>query len=157
MIPTRHKAKLPRHLSYPIGAEALTEGLGNAPHTEELSVSFWGTPVWPYSRFQRTLAQQQPYKVLVAEFRPFQKPGYRGAQCLVESGWYDEKWLMTVYPVVRELRHLANRLLRERGLPLLVQWLRSSERAGWLTRDQRIELLFNPVEESLSAQEMSGV
>jgi hypothetical protein len=26
MIPTHHKAKSPRHLSYPVGAETLSEG-----------------------------------------------------------------------------------------------------------------------------------
>src|SRR6266702_4688258 len=102
MIPTRHKAKLPRHLSYPIGAEALADGLVSAPHAEELSLSFWGKPVWPESRFQQALAQQQPYKVLVAEYCPSHKPGYGGPQALVERGWYDEKWQLTVYPVVRE-------------------------------------------------------
>src|SRR5262249_15553900 len=143
MIPTRYKAKLPRDLSYPIGAEALTEGLANAPHSESFSVSFWD--------------KQQPHKVLVAEYQHSRKPGYSGANFLVESGWYDEKWGLTVYPVARAVRHLANRLIRERGLPLLVQWLRSSERAGWLTRNQRIELQFNPAEETLSAEESSGV
>jgi hypothetical protein len=157
MIPTRYKARLPRHLSYPIGAEALTEGLADAPHAESFSVYFGGNPVWPDSRFQQALAQHQPYKVLVAEYRPSRKAGYGGAQFLVESGWYDAQWQLTVYPVVRELRHLANRLIRERGLPLVAEWLRSSKRAGWLTRDQRIDLVFNPVEELLSVQEISGV
>ena len=143
MIPTRSKTKLPRHLSYPIGAEALTEGLGIAPHSESFSVSFLG--------------KQQPHTVLVAEYKPSNKPGYGGMNFLVESGWYNEKWRLTVYPVARAVRHLANRLIRERGLPLLVQWLRSSERAGWLTRNQRIELQFNPAEETLSAEENSGV
>jgi hypothetical protein len=157
MIPTQYKAKLPRHLSYPIGAEALTEGLADAPHAESFSVSFRDEAVWPASRFQQLLAQQHPYKVLVAEYRPPQKPGYIGPQSLVESGWYDEKWQLTVYPVLRELRHRASCLLREQGLPLVVQWLRSSASTGWLTRDHRIELVFNPAEETLSSQESSGV
>jgi hypothetical protein len=103
------------------------------------------------------LGKQQPDTVLVAEYKPSNKPGYGGTNFLVESGWYDEKWRLTVYPVPRAVRHLANLLIRELGLPLLVQWLRSSGRAGWLTRNQRIELQFNPAEETLSAEENSGV
>jgi hypothetical protein len=156
MIPTSYKAKLPRQLSYPIGAETLTEGLEGAPHTESMSVSFREIPVWPGSRFRQTLAKQQPYKILVAEYRPTQKPGYGGSTSLIDSGWYEASWQLTVYPVVRELRHLANHLLREQGLPLVIQWLHSSERVGWLSRYQRIELVFNPTEESLSAQVSSG-
>lgn len=157
MIPTRHKAKLSRQLSYPIGAEALTESLADAPQVGSLSVAFWGKPVCPGSSFRQDRAQEQLYQVLVAEYRPAQQPGYAGMRFLIERGWYDEKWELHVYPVVRELRHLANGLLRERGLPLVLQWLRSLEQPGWLAREQRIELVFNPVEGTLSAQESSGV
>jgi hypothetical protein len=156
MIPTRHKAKLPRYLSYPIGAQALTEALASAPRAEAFTVSFWGKPVWPDSRFRRDLAEQHPYTILVAEYRPREKPGYGGCRSLAEKGWYDEKWQLTVYPVVRELRHLANRLLLDRGLPLVVEWLRSSQRAGWVSRTQRIELVFHPAAELVSANEVTG-
>src|SRR5882762_9302868 len=107
MIPTRYKSKLPKGLAYPIGAEALTTALADAPHAASLSVSFYGRPVWPGSRFRETLARRHPYKILAAEFRPSCKPGYSGPEFLVEDGWYDEKWQLTVYPVVRELRYLA--------------------------------------------------
>lgn len=157
MIPTSYKAKLPRFLSYPIGAEALTEGLKGAPRLESLSLWFSGKPVWPDSLFQRALAEKHPYMILVARYEPAHKPGYGGANSMVKSGWYDEKWELNVYPVVRELRHLANRLLREQGLSWVAEWIRSSEQAGWLGRQQRIELIFNPIEESIAAQKISGV
>lgn len=157
MIPTTYKAKLPKHLSYPVGAEALTEGLAGAPHIEALSVSFWGTPVWPGSRFQKALAENQPYMVLAARHEPTRKPGYGGAQDLVDGGWYEEKWELTVYPVVRELRHLASQALKEQGLPLIAEWLRSSQQAGWVIRQQRLELVFNPTEGTIRAQKVSGV
>jgi hypothetical protein len=157
MIPTQYKARLSRHLSYPIGAEALTDGLVGAPHAESFTVSFRGKPTWPNARFQLALTQEHPYKVLVVEFQPAEAPGYSGSRFMVESRWYDEKWRVTVYPVARALRHLANRLLRERGLPLVAQWLRSSSHSGWVARHRRIELVFHPVEKSLSAQEVSGV
>ena len=157
MIPTRYKEKLSKHLSYPIGAEALTEGLADEPRVESFTLSFTGTPVCPTSRFQFALAKEQPYKIFAARYWPAMKPNYGGASWLAAGGWYDERWELTVRPVIQELRHSANRLLRERGLPLVVQWLRSSERAGWMSRSHKIELVFSPVEESLVAHENSGV
>jgi hypothetical protein len=157
VIPTRFKEKLPKLQSYPIGAEALSDGLANAPHADSFTVSFSGTPVWPDSRFQSVLAENHPYGILLASYEPAHKPGYIGANWMVERGWYGERWQIAVYPVLRELRHLANRLLREQGLVLVVEWLRSSEQAGWLVRQQRIELIFNPTEESIAAQKTSGV
>jgi hypothetical protein len=157
MIPTRSKAKLPRTLSYPIGAEALTEGLGDAPHGEAFTVAFLGKPVWPGSEFQQLLAEEHPYKVLVASYQPARRPGYVGPRFLVERGWFEPKWELTVYPVVRQLRHLTNHLLRREGLPLVVRWLRSSQEVGWTERDHRIELVFDPAGQSLSAEEASGV
>jgi hypothetical protein len=157
MIPTRRKDRLAKHLSYPIGAEALTEGLVGAPHAEALTVSFCRTPVWPASRFQKALAEEHPYVVLAAIHQPARKPGYGGAQCLVESGWYDEKWELTVYPVIREMRGSANQALKEQGLPLIVEWLRSSQQVGWAGREQELELVFHPTEGAITPKRVSGV
>jgi hypothetical protein len=156
MIPTQYKSKLPRHLSYPIGAEALTEGLVGAPHAEMLRVGFFDRPGNWHSEFQQTITQKQPYAILIAEHKPSRKPGYCGAQFMIDRGYYAEHWELTVYPVLRELRHVANGLLREQGLPAVVEWLRTSDRAGWRSSKQSIELIFNPVEETLVSQVRSG-
>ena len=60
-------------------------------------------------------------------------------------------------PVSSSSRPLANRLLRGEGLPAIVTWLKSSGRAGWTATCHRIELVFNPTDESLASQESSGV
>ena len=76
---------------------------------------------------------------------------------MLEGGWYCESWRLTVYPVLSEFRHLANRLLSEQGLPAIAGWLRSSGCAGWSERLQRIELVFGPVDGSLVVRESRGV
>ena len=157
MIPTRLKAKLPQHLSYPVGAEALSEALAGAPHLESLSVTFRDLAVWPASEFRRLLSARLRYRILSAEFRPARGPGLTGSNEMVERGWYDERWELTVYPVLAEFRHLANRRLREQGLPAVARWLRASDRAGGDPRPRRIELLFDPVNGSLVDQESEGV
>ena len=48
MIPTEFKQRLPKHLSYPIGAEALSEALADTPNVEAITL-FFGTSQWPVS------------------------------------------------------------------------------------------------------------
>jgi hypothetical protein len=101
MTPTRHKSKLPKALSWPLGAEAISAGLADAPHAADLTLSFSDSPVWPASAFQRPLRESLPYAVLVAEYRPPSSPGYGGATFMVERGWYEAKWELRVNPVPR--------------------------------------------------------
>jgi len=150
MIPTYLKSKLPKHLSYPIGAAVLSEGLVGTPHLDALTVWFQDQAVWPASEFRRLLRESVPYTIVRAEFCPAQKPGYSGLQALIEMGWYDESWQIIVFPVLRELRRSANRLLREGGLEHLAQWLRASQAPGWTSQDQICELVFDPIAGSLS-------
>ena len=63
--------------------------------------------------------------------RPASRPGYSGATSMVERGWYEAKWELRVIPVPRPQRAIAGALLRTQGLPAVVEWLRSSGRAGW--------------------------
>jgi hypothetical protein len=157
MIPTLYKSRLPRSLSHPIGAQALSEALAGAPHVGSFTVAFSDLAIWPKSRFQKVLAEKQPYQILTARFSPGSRPGYGGSNKFIESGWYDAKWELMVYPVLRELRHVAHRLLLEQGLTSIKRWLDASARRGWMERWQYIELVFHPAESSLSAQESSHI
>lgn len=163
MIPTYHKAKLSQRLSYPAGAETLTEGLGDAPHVASFRVTFSGQPTWPDARVQKAAtgdkagAENRPHMILAAEYVPAHKQGYLASHAMVEQGWCDDRWMLTVYPVVRAMRSVAHRLLREQGLPRVAAWLRTSERAGWLGRRQRVELIFDPVGPAITERTVQGV
>jgi hypothetical protein len=157
MIPTRLKARLPRYLSYPVGAEAISGALVGARHIEALSVTFNDQAVWPASEFRRLLVERLSYRVMAAEYRPTRKPGIGAADFMVRRGWYDERWELVVYPVLAEFRHLTNRLLLEEGMPAIATWLKSSGRSGWNASWHRIELWFDPVAGSIAARESDGV
>jgi hypothetical protein len=157
MIPTRSKSKLPKTLSYPLGAEAISEALADAPHASEMSISFNDQAVWPASEFQRLVREKLPYHILTVGYQPPLKPGRSAPNTLVESGWYEGHWSITVYPVRRELRSLAGQLLREQGVAAVVAWLRSSSRVGWNTRRHQIALVFNPADSTLSVTQEDGV
>jgi hypothetical protein len=157
MIPTRSKSKLPKALSYPLGAEAISQALADAPHAGELSLSFYDQAVWPTAEFNRLVREKLPYRILSAAYVPPRKVGRSAPATPVEGGWYQGHWSITVYPVLRGLRHAAGQLLRDRGLPEVVEWLRSSGRAGWDTRQHRLDLVFSPAEGTLSAVREDGV
>jgi hypothetical protein len=150
MIKTRYKSKLPKTLSWPVGAEAVSAALADAPHVNDLTLSFSDSPVWPASSFQKLLRESLPYAILAAEYWPASKPGYGGSNKMIEGGGYDAKWELRVNPVTRELRAKAGIALRERGLPLIKEWLRSSSRTGWELMYHCMELVFSPLDNTLT-------
>ena len=157
MIPTRSKAKLPGHLSYPVGAETISEALDGAPHSKSLSLVFYDQAVWPASEFRRLVTEGLPYVILTAEYQPQRKLDIGASNDLAKDGWYDEKWELRIYPVLNELKPLANRLMREEGLPTVVTWLKSDEGKGWTRTWQRLELVFNPADKCLAYKDTRGV
>lgn len=157
MIPTCLKQKIPKTWSWPLGAEAISAALADAPHYADLTLHFTDSPVWPASAFQRLLRESLPYAIFVAEYQPATRAGYGGQASLVASGWFEAKWELRVNPVPRAVRAVAGALLRETGLPAVVEWLRSSSRSGWESRVQRIALVFASADGTLTAQNAEGV
>ena len=47
MIPTRYKSKLPGDLSYPLGAQAVSEALAGVPQFDALTLTFHGSILRP--------------------------------------------------------------------------------------------------------------
>ncbi len=142
LIPTQFKSKLPKTLSWPVGAQAISIGLEDVPHASECGLWFSESPVWRASEFQRTLREGRPYAVLVVEYRPAIRMPCGGSKELAAQGWYDPKWEIRVNPVPRPLRAVVGGLIREEGLPAVARWLRSINRAGWEARHHCVELLF---------------
>ena len=157
MIPTWSKSKLPKTLSYPLGAEAISEALIDARHADELGLFFFGQAVWPATEFNRLVREGLPYRILSATYMPPLNPGRIAPDTLVESGRCQGHWSIRVNPVLRGLRQVAGVLLREQGLPAVAEWLRSSERAGWGTRQHYLHLVFNPAEGKVSVAREDGV
>ena len=103
LIPTRYKTRLPRELTYPIGAEALSEQLDGVPQFSEFRLCFSDLVSAWKSKFQRIIAEGADYEIVAAHlWSPFD---------------------IYVYPVKRELKHLAKEALFSHGLPKMREWL----------------------------------
>ncbi len=153
LIPTRARVKLPYHLSYPIGAEALSEKLQKAPRREMLGLFFRSRPVLASAEFQRWLREQEPYPILVAEYRPALDEKTKKASVLEKLGLTDERLEIAVYPVAREVRDIARELLGDLGLVHLAKWLKGATVRGTDTV-RRLELVFSPREGTIEIREM---
>ncbi len=132
LIPTRYKTRLSRDLSFPIGAEALSEHLTGAPHFEEFQISFSDVVSAWKSKFRRMLAEGADYEIVRVRFwSPFE---------------------ISVYPVQRTLKHAACEALVSHGLAQLRDWmLRQGSRKTMTFASCGI--VFSPLTKSVHIQE----
>jgi hypothetical protein len=153
VIPTHFKSKLPHTLSWPIGAEAITTGLGDVPHAAECCLSFY----FPSDgEFRRVLREFQPYRVFFIYYRPEDRPPLGRARDIDAVGGYDAKWQIDIAPVLRERRAEVGSLLREQGLPAIAGWLRSFRGNSWQGQFHRMDLIYSPAVRTLSQKFADG-
>ena len=147
MIPTAHKAKIPNTLSYPIGAEAISRALTAEPAAASIKLWFCRAPIWPGAEFERVLRKNLPYRILTVDYRSPKDPLFAGM-------------MLTVYPVLRSMRHAAGQLLRDRGLMEVETWMRNGlvggTSAGWGYSRHRLHLVFDPRGGTLTMERQDG-
>jgi len=156
VIPTRSKAKLPAHLSYPLGAEAVSRALAGVPQFDQLTISFRDHPGVSAMAFQAVLRDRRPYVVLKAAFDR-SPTGISTSQLLVDAGWHDPKWQITVYPVPRPIRHAARLALLKHALPIIRRWLSHPTATTWSTGHRRLEFHFDPAAATVTGKEVGEV
>ena len=109
-IPTASRHRLPKSLSYPIGAQDASAFLAtNVDVAFELR--FWQRPVFRHSAWQALLASKGELEILRVE-RPLR----------------EERWVVNVYAVPFEERANARALLRSVAFPEFVGWLRHANK-----------------------------
>src|SRR5262245_35829770 len=135
-IPTLYKTRLPRDLSYPIGAEALSEHLVGVPQLSEFRICFSDVVSAWKSKFQQMLAEGADYEIVTARFwTPFE---------------------IFVYPVQRVLKYAAHEALVSHGLPKLRDWmLRQSSRTTMTFTS--CSIIFSPPTQTVHIQERDHV
>ena len=109
LIPTAHRQKISRQLSYPAGAEMISEALRGVPHFERLSLSFY--------------ALDTPAKICAAAKRDDPLPILEASYIDFTRLYGEERWRLEVYAVPREDRASVRRALMDEGLPQVRAWL----------------------------------
>jgi hypothetical protein len=152
LIPTKRRSQIAHELSYPVGAEMVSEALAEVPQFELL-----------------TLTLRMPYEVTPAHIRQASdsggylcvfdaayrnvNPGLCGSQDSIERGWYDEAWELSVYPVLRENKAVAREALRARGLPAVRDWLATPRPDTWRIGRRRLAVRVRPADGAVEFDE----
>lgn len=119
MSRTSYKQKIPKTLSYPVGAEILSETLGDVPQASELHISF---------RLFRPLCSKsghkEPYPVLQVEHSGTAMPSHL-------------RWGLRVWSVSCDASHDVKDLLAAEGLIRVKRWLQTK---AWLKQTNQAEI-----------------
>ncbi len=115
-IPTISKTRISRHLSYPIGAEPLSESLALVPQFGELRVLF-------YSSKYHTPLRSKEYEFLRVEYLNGAKSQEQWPIMNLWGRPLQGRWEIAVQPVPRVLRHRIKQYILDSALPQMRNWL----------------------------------
>jgi hypothetical protein len=115
IIPTLSKAKISHHLSYPIGAAAVSRALATAAQLPKLKLHF-------YFRFDNALRWGR-YEFVRVEYLNNARPAEEWPILHLYSRPPQYRWEVIVQPVPRVNRHRINTYILESALPDIGNWL----------------------------------
>jgi len=141
LISTWRRGRLSGELSYPVTVRDISAALVGCAQRDELKLSFHDLKTaftWSEDRdrYRAKLRAAEPVRVVKVEVRC----RFKGVSARPDyAGRY---WYLTVRPVLRDQRSAARRLLVDRGLPLIQEWLAAGRPQTWYegTRWRWIEL-----------------
>jgi hypothetical protein len=145
IIPTRYRSKIAHTLSYPIGAEAISLLLKEAPQFAEFEVTFYGS--WG-DKYRSADA----HKVLTIGYR-------KSANSISTSSTeysqrrLNRQWQIIVHPVDRVQKYLIKQKLIA-ALPQAMPWLQQRSDLDAIGSDQ-ICFVFDRRDESITMQSTS--
>ena len=147
-LPTVYKKRLPRFLSYPLGAEKISEALVGLAEFASIGLEF-------SNNSKRDHGTQKPYQVLQAGYRRI-PVSFSEPRKFIEQGWNDPKWTVTVQAVPRELKHDIQVLLLKDGLPRVKDWFLANHTLLGREGGAWIAVLFDEAAKVLTFEEGSS-
>lgn len=131
MIPTRYRWRISRDLAFPLGAKQISEALEGVPQYASLSIRFsCHVNLKTASRIREILDSGERLGVLEARYRHV-RPNRSASRELIETGWYEETWDLSVHPVPRERKFATRTLLLTTGLQKIRTWLETPRPETW--------------------------
>ena len=115
LISTAYRQKISKELSYPLGAELLSEALSGVPQYPDLFIEFHG-------RWNGTPAE---VRRLAREGRVL--PVFRASYVDFTKLYGEEQWKLQVYPVPSEDKSQTRQAIIEHALPRVRSWLERFE------------------------------
>lgn len=120
VIPTRSKAKISHLLSYPVGAERISEALIDVPQFSTISLNFYAA--MGSGLREVGLSGKQGYEFLRVEYLNQATPASDWPIMTLYQRPPQHMWEVTVLPVPRSDRHSVRKYIDESALPLIERW-----------------------------------
>jgi hypothetical protein len=137
VIPTVSRAKISHLLSYPLGAERITEALSSVPQAESLKLQFFAGK----GDGLRDVRLDGPgYEFLRVEYLCDSTPVEKYPISHLWPRPLQYRWEIVVQPVLRSDRHKIKQYAIESALPQIKDWL--DLRANQIQRGSEILVFF---------------
>jgi hypothetical protein len=115
VIQTASRAKIPQFVSYPIGAEAISNALAGTAQFDELKLHFY--------HWQNVHLAWRCFEVLRVEYWNGVSPVQESPIGLLYPRPLQYTWELVVQPVPRVYRHRTKLYLETTALPMIKEWL----------------------------------
>lgn len=145
LIPTRYKENLPKDISYPIGAELISQILFGIPQYNDINLSFF---FWGGAEYQR---------ILEADILYFFEASYSKSDKSVsntkkreETEWVKPKWEIYVSPVPSKIWRAVKEVCINEGLPMVKEWFIQDRPDNWYYGRKKIKLSYKVSEKVLN-------
>ncbi len=112
LIPTRYREHISKELSYPIGAEKISQALQSIPQYGELALEFWSGWRATPSRLRQAATGGRFLRVLVGAWH----------QANPKRKRLNDSFTLSVYAVPRQFKRVATETLEAQGLGALRSW-----------------------------------
>ena len=112
MIKTSYKEKLPQGMSYPVGAEIVSNALAGVPQYEELQISFWFRDEYWASSYTRKIKGKGEITVLEVSHSSFSRYAFDKWQIHINSVPSTYKKQVSEQLVAQVLPELHQRLIK---------------------------------------------
>ena len=157
MLPTAHRQALPQGLSYPLGAQALSEALAGTTRFDSLTLHFSaGYDSNARQKALEQMARQEALTVLSVLYAHI-VPGRSSSNALVDSGYYQPRWELHLAAVPSEFKAKVKALLLSNALPTIRNWLnRPAESWGYGRKCLKVSVTLPELECALSMEESSA-
>ena len=132
IISTRHKEKIPKGFSYPIGAEKLSESILSYVKDDEAEVSFWVKDEYWASSFNEKIKNEEPIKIIHIQYY-VPRTHHSSSNSMIESGHYEPKWKIRINSVPTKYVSSVKKMLLKALQTEAVSWLKgnNSKKQVW--------------------------
>ena len=149
IIPTRYKSKIPHTLSYPVGAEDISDALRGLPQFDQVNLRF--------SFLKRTASPRRTAKLypVIGVLYSGPRRHFSASRTVAEQS-QDRRWTISVNAVPRSLRHEIQAKILAEALPSIRLWLASNVHASSREGDHGLRFSFDELKNELVSQETSS-